>query len=205
VDALLATITLLDQWLKGNDTDPDLRECIYEYAMGRGEVLMENICLEHGYDEQYVKMAKAQDSIGWRRFMEGMVSKEMRNIQRTHASVSGMRHNTERWGVELVTRLLEVTHGQWLYRNVQVHDRINGTLATQRKEELQMEIERQRELGTEGLLEEDCYLAECNLGDLEETSGMKETYWLLAIKAAREASRLEGIRVSTEEQHETTS
>ena len=104
-----------------------------------------------------------------------------------------MKHDNERWGVELVTRLLEVTHGQWLYRNVQVHDRMTGTLATQRKEELQMEIERQRELGTEGLLDEDCYLAECNLGDNEETSGMKETYWLLAIKAAREASRLEGI------------
>lgn len=29
----------------------------------------------------------------------------------------------------------------------QVHDRISGTLATQRKEELQMEIERQQELG----------------------------------------------------------
>jgi hypothetical protein len=42
-----------------------------------------------------------------------------------------------------------------------------------------MEIERQRELGTEGLLEEDCYLAECNQGNLEETSGMKETYWPL--------------------------
>jgi len=140
---------------------------------------MENICLEHGYDERYVKMAKAQDSIGWRRFMEGIVSKEMWNIQRTHASVLGMRHNTERWGVELVTHLLEVTHGQWLYRNVQVHDRITG------------------------LLEEDCYLAECNLGDLEETSGMKETYWLLAIKAAREAKRLERIRVSTAEQHKT--
>jgi hypothetical protein len=35
-----------------------------------------------------------------------------------------------------------------------------------------MEIERQQELGKEGLLEEDCYLAECNLGDLEETSGI---------------------------------
>ena len=57
----------------------------------------------------------------------------------------------------------------------------------------QMEIEWQRELGTEGLMDEDCYLAECNLGDLEETSGMKWTYWLLAIKAAREASRLKGI------------
>jgi hypothetical protein len=148
-----------------------------------------------------VKIAKAQNSIRWRRFMEGMVSKEMRNIQRTHASVSGMRHNTERWGVERVTHLLEITHGQWLYCNVQVHDRLTGILATQRKEDLQMEIERQRELGTERLLEEDCYLAECNLWDLEETSGMKETYWLLAIKAAREVSRLEGIRVSTAEQH----
>ena len=57
-----------------------------------------------------------------------------------------------------------------------------------------MEIERQQELGTEGLLEEDCYLAECNLGDLEDTSGILETYWLLAILATREAGRLEGIR-----------
>ncbi len=127
--------------------------------------------------------------------MEGMVSKEMRIIQRTHASISGIRLNTEQWGVELITCLLEIMHGQWLYQNVQVHDRITGTLATQRKEELQMEIERQQELGTEGLLEEDCYLAECNLGDLETTSGIKETYWLLAIQAAREAGRLEGLQI----------
>ena len=57
-----------------------------------------------------------------------------------------------------------------------------------------MEIEHQQELGTRGLLDEDCYLAECNLGDLEDTSDIRETYWLLAIQAAREASRLEGIR-----------
>jgi hypothetical protein len=58
-----------------------------------------------------------------------------------------------------------------------------------------MEIEHQQELGAEGLLDDDCYLAECNLGDLEDdTSGIRETYWLLAIQAAREASRLEGIR-----------
>jgi hypothetical protein len=58
-----------------------------------------------------------------------------------------------------------------------------------------MEIECQQELGMEGLLEEDCYLAECNLGDLEETSGISETYWLLSIQAAREAGRLEGLRL----------
>ena len=78
-----------------------------------------------------------------------------------------MRCNTERWGRELVTSLLEVMHGQWLYGNVQVHDKITGTLATQQKEELQMKIEHQQEIGTEGLLDDDCYLVECNLGYLD--------------------------------------
>ena len=57
-----------------------------------------------------------------------------------------------------------------------------------------MEIERQQELGMEGLLDDDCYLSECNLGDLEDTSGIRETYWLLAIQATWEASKLEGIQ-----------
>ena len=126
--------------------------------------------------------------------MEGMVCKEIRAIQRTHSIVTGLQCNTERLGRELVKCLLEVTHGQWLYCNIEVYYRITGIFTTQQKEELQMEIERQQEPGKEGLLDDDCYLAECTLGDLEDTSGTRETYWLLAIQAAREASRLEGIR-----------
>ena len=155
---------------------------------------MEDICKDSGYDERYRMMARAQDEIGWRRFMEGMVCKEMRTIQCSQCSVEGRRNDTEKWGRELVIHLLEITHGQWLYRNIQVHDRITGTIATQRKEELQMEIEHQQELGSTGLLEEDRYLADVNLGDLEDTPGIKETYWLLAIQATREATRLEGLR-----------
>jgi hypothetical protein len=68
-----------------------------------------------------------------------------------------------------------------------------------------MVIECQQELGTKGLLEEDCYLAECNLGDLEETSGILATYWLLAIQAAREAGRLKGIRLQTVAASQNTS
>jgi hypothetical protein len=179
--------------MKQTNTDPDLRDCIYEYATGQGRLSMEEICIKNDYDYRYKAMARSQDSIGWRRFMEGMVCKEIRVLQSSYSSGTELCCNTANWGRDLVTRLLEVTHGQWLYRNVQVHDRISGTLATQREEELQIEIERQQELGTEGLLEEDCHLTECNLGDLEETSGISETYWLLAIQAAREAGRLEGL------------
>ncbi len=65
-----------------------------------------------------------------------------------------------------------------------------GTQATLRKEEIQQEIEEQMEMGTDGLLDEDLWLMEVNLGDLETTSGELEEYWLVAIRAAREAATL---------------
>jgi hypothetical protein len=76
----------------------------------------------------------------------------------------------------VVVKLLEATHGQWLYRCIQVHDRTQGTLATLQKEELQKEIEAQQEMGYGGLLEEDQYLAEVNLEDLETSSGERQEY-----------------------------
>jgi hypothetical protein len=56
---------------------------------------------------------------------------------------------------------------------------VQGTLATQRKEELHWEIKDQQDQGFDGLLEEDQYLVEVNLEDLENTSGSGEQqeYW----------------------------
>ena len=85
---------------------------------------------------------------------------------------------------------MEATHGQWLYRNIQTHDSITGTNATSRKEELQRLIEEQLDLGGDGLEENDKYLLEINLEDLATTSGETQTYWLLAIRAARDGRRL---------------
>ena len=56
-----------------------------------------------------------------------------------------------------------------------------------RKEEIQREIENQQALGAQDLQEEDQYLLEVNLEDLETSSGERQEYWLLAIQAARRA------------------
>jgi hypothetical protein len=74
VEALLTTISLLDKWMKIDNTDPDLRECIYIYlySTGQGRLLMKEICIENGYSKRYKVMARAQDSFRWQRFMEGM-------------------------------------------------------------------------------------------------------------------------------------
>jgi len=85
-----------------------------------------------------------------------------------------------------------------LYRCVQVHDKVQGTIVTQRKEELQQEIEEQQERGFDGLLEEDQFLGEVNLDDLESSSGERQEYWLVAVHVAREARLLrDGVHQTT--------
>ena len=172
MDALMKTIDLLGEWLQKVGTDYGLTQCLVEYAKGRGGKTMTEVC--YGMHDRYQKFARSQDIIGWRRFMEGMISKEIAPLQTTFLNFGGSRLTIERWTVGLITKLLEVTHGQWLYRNVQVHDKVSGELASLWKEEIQMEIEIQQELGEEGLLEEDKYLMEVNLDDLETTSGEQQ-------------------------------
>ena len=59
-----------------------------------------------------------------------------------------------------------------------------------------MEIERQQDLGSEGLLEEDNFLAEVRLEDLESTNGDRQEYWLLAIKSARKEKEIREARTN---------
>jgi hypothetical protein len=164
----MKSVDLLESWLKEVETDLNLCNCIVEYAKGHGGVSMSEICL--CMDTRYRLMAQDQDNIGWRRFMEGMVCQQLREIQATYTSIEGSWVTLERWTTGVVIKLLEATHSQWLYRCIQVHDRVQGTLATQRKEELQQEIKDQQDQGFDGLLEEDQYLAEVNPEDLKNTS-----------------------------------
>ncbi len=90
----------------------------------------------------------------------------------------------------MITQLLQVTHTQWIYRCVLVHDRSTGTLILAHKEELLKEIEHQLNLGPDGLDEQDCFLLECNFDNLADSPSENQAYWLLAIIAARDASRL---------------
>jgi hypothetical protein len=102
----------------------------------------------------------------------------------------------ESWGAGLVTKLLEVTHGQWLYRNVHVHDFVFGLNARKRKEALRRELVYQIALGGDGLGEEDHYLLEINLDDLNLSSGEDQVYWLLAFKTARKTWEIQQARAN---------
>jgi len=187
VEVLQRSIDFLDKWLIEKGTEHNLRKFLVRYARGRGGRTMQEIV---GFRQEYHRLAVSVDCIGWRRFMEGMLSRELVELQKYALAESDSRLTVDMWAKELVIRLLEITHGQWLYRNVLVHDKTAGDLVTRRKEEIRKALEDQLELGEEGLAEEDRFLLEINLDDLDTSSGEDQTYWLLALEAARDARQL---------------
>jgi hypothetical protein len=122
--------------------------------------------------------------------MMGMLSTQMAAVQSVYLLQHHSTFPVSKWLSGLITELLQVTHGQWIYRCVLVHDQATGTLISAHKDELLKEIEHQLGLGDEGLMEEDRFLLECNFDELATTNGEQQEYWILAIQAAREVCRL---------------
>ena len=66
------------------------------------------------------------DSIELCRYIEGMVSSEILGIQKDFVDFGRCSLLLDVWAKELVMKLLEITHGQWLYRNMEAHNAVNG-------------------------------------------------------------------------------
>ena len=191
VGCVLKPIDRLEKWMEEQGTEPRLRMALVKFARGRGGVTMRTTA--YGLGSMFGRLAQSQNMIGWRRFMEGMISKVAVEIQQAHYNLGRVKKSTGQWAQGLATKLMKATHGQWMYRNVQVHDVTQEKERTKRKEKLRDAMARQMDLGTEDLEEDDPYLMELvvNMDSLEESSGECQEYWLLAITAAREACRLQ--------------
>ena len=135
-------------------------------------------------------MSRDQNMMGLRRFMEGMISKQMLCLQEEYHVLTGEGPPTRKWVAQLVCRLLEVVHGQWVYWNIQVHDEQHGVLRTEEKEHLMQEIEIEMALCFDGFLEMDASFATVTLEDMESSGGGDQEYWLLAARAGRAAKAL---------------
>jgi hypothetical protein len=180
----------VEKWMETVDTNSDVKTLLLEYLRGRGTTT----CLECANNLDlpliFCEYASAQDIIGWNNFVMGMVSHKLLPIQSAHFHTAGKSYRASGWIAGLITQLLQVTHTQWIYRCMLVHDRTTGVLISAHKVDLLKEIEHQLSLGPDDLAKEDRFLLECNFDDITTTSGEAQDYWLLGIQAAREASRL---------------
>ncbi len=122
---------------------PDLRSLLLKYLWGRGTIICAKCSTALNMPHIIQEFAVSQDVIGWDSFIMGMVSSKLLPIQSAHSLTSSSSPKATRWISGLITQLLQVTHTQWIYRCILVHDRTTGMLISSHKGELLKEIDHQ--------------------------------------------------------------
>ncbi len=158
-----------------------LQQLLLQYLRGRGTVTCIECSASLDLPRIMQDLAELQDKIGWDNFAMGMVSTKLLQVQSAHLLQCNSARTARNWISGFITQLLQVTHSQWIYRCILVHNWTTGTLILAHKDELLKEIKHQLTLGSEGLAEEDKFLLECNFEEIVSTNGEQQEYWLLAI------------------------
>jgi hypothetical protein len=65
--------------------------------------------------------------------LEGMISNELLDLDTADIIQPTSRLTVKQWMQGLITRQFKATHGQWIYRNLTIHDRTSGLIVTQDK------------------------------------------------------------------------
>lgn len=176
----------LEDWLLTSSTDPDLAYWLPRYLRSRNTCSFSQLGI---LPLHLANLARSQDAIGWLHFLEGKVSNEIRNIQALYLAQTNTRMSVDTWMSKFVSQLLDISHSQWIYRNIAVHHHTRGSIQLAHRKEILAEIERQLHLPMSEIPESYRFLLEVSPHELERDHPTQQSYWLLAIQAARKAGR----------------
>jgi hypothetical protein len=95
------------------------------------------------------------------------------------------------WTKLFISKILQITHSQWIYRNISLHDKCHGYLHKKKSEEILKEVEALLDLAQEDVPEESSFLLEINYTNLAIFHTETQKYWTLAVWAAIHAKTLE--------------
>ncbi len=105
-------------------------------------------------------------------------------LQHYHLALSGSYLNGSDWTKSLISKLLHITHLQWIYQNFMLHDKLCGYVHKKNLEDIQLTIEELEDTAPEEVPEESKFLLEINFGDLTKSHIKNQQYWVIAIQAA---------------------
>ena len=180
----------LEKWMltRGN-TYAEIAYWVPKYILCRGTRRFQDLGV---MSPEMRSLAISQDKIGWRNFMEGRISRRFYSIQHFHLAISSISSsylNGEDWTKKFISELLHITHSQWVYRNLILHDRQRGYLRLQEREAVQSEIERLMDTRPDEIPTESKFLLEFDYDRLQSSNVELQQYWVLAMKSARRAGR----------------
>ena len=95
------------------------------------------------------------------------------------------------WAKQFFSKILHITHSQWIFRNFSLHDNRHGYLLKKKADEIALELESLAGITPEDVPAESRFLLEINFSELNNSNVEMQQYWILATNAALTAQRLQ--------------
>ena len=110
----------LGSWLEKNYAHPELLEWLPRYITLRGTRQFSDF---PNLSPEMQRVAASQDLIPWRAFMEGKLSSKEIFVVQWHTLINSPSCLTiADWGKLLISQILQMSHAQWVFRNVSLHN-----------------------------------------------------------------------------------
>jgi hypothetical protein len=155
---LIENVNKLTEWMaQDNRTNPEILYWIPKYILMRRDKPLSEMGT---MSPQFKALACSQDLIGWGDFTKGYISTHFYEIQSFHLAMSSSYLNGEDWNKQFISKLLQITHSQWIYHNISLHNRHHGYLHTKNAKDIMRDIESLSSLAPEAVPEASGFLLE---------------------------------------------
>ena len=193
---LIESTKELQDWLQDDKTERELAYWLPKYILMRGTKNM----AEMGHMSPQMRCpAKSQDVIGWKNFMEGRISRWFYHIQNEHLTLGDYNMDALQWTRQLISKVLHITHSQWIFRNFTLHDKQKGWLRRKELHEIMTKIDQLGQTNVNEIPESSRFLLEMDYDNLMKSNIHNKTYWVVAMEAKRPTrERLNVIEVEEE-------
>jgi hypothetical protein len=181
------SISSIVQWMhEHNRTDAKLAYWLEKYLIYRSTRSMTALITKGGGGlPQLMTAAASQDLIGWTEFLQGKISVDIKSIQHIHCTLSPCRTTGSDWMKAMASHLMQASHCQLIFRNFTLHDKQRGYLCLQHCKDLLRELDKLIDTPSDDIPEESRYLLELDYSELYNAPLERQSYWVLAMKAAR--------------------
>jgi hypothetical protein len=153
----------LAAWMsQDNQTDPKILYWIPKYKLMMGDI---PLLAMGSMSPQFKALATSQDLIGWRDFTVGHISTHFYAIQSFCLAMSSSFLNCKDWTKQFISRILQLTHSQWIFRNISFHDKTNGFLRNKKADEILQLINEFAEVAPEDVPSNSRFLLEINFSE----------------------------------------
>jgi hypothetical protein len=179
---LIKNVDELEKWMETDGrTDPELIYWIPKYILMRNDKPFSHM---GNMSAKMQALAESQDKIRWRNFTEGYISCHFYNIQRFYLLMSSSYLNGSNWTKMFISKILQITHSQWMYRNISLHNKKHGYFRNKQLEDLLQDIAALSDISQEDIPDNCRFLLEFNFTKLTAAHLETQRYWTLAMDAA---------------------